>query len=649
MQRLQDHLRWLLVRDTPPDIALEQLGEIARHVPTIVALLLLNIVCVAALHYGTAPPAMTVGLGGIFALLCLARLFGTKFASLGDTEDVDRARQLLRRMVLAAGIVAALYVAWVTALTRYGLRDLDLLFILTPLAGAILCLMRLPQAVVVLAPQLLVPFLCFRGITDKGTLAVTLVEIALTLGIVTRVLRHGSVTFDALIRSRTAISIESCAAERLACENARMAHVDPLTGLPNRLYFFAELDRIVAARTATGEGFALGLLDLDRFKPVNDTYGHAAGDRLLAMLGQRMADAIDDDVIVARLGGDEFGVLLLSGDDDHAAIGAALCDLVAMPFRLDDGQLLIGATCGLAIFPEAGSSARELYDHCDYALYHGKATHRGRCTIFSAEHELNIRAGQVMEAALQTADLDRELDLHFQPVVDIASGRIVSVEALARWESPVLGHVPPDQFIRLAEGMGIIGTMTRVLFRKALAHVAALPADIDMAFNLSAMDIVSPETMRALLAMLDASGIDPARIIFEITETAVIRDFDVAVAAIIPLRARGVRIALDDFGTGFSSLTHLRRLPLDRVKVDRSFAADLSDTGGQQVVDGIAVLCRKLGLDCVIEGIETVEQLLRVRACGYRWGQGHLFGRAMSIGDLSALLDPAEPTLRAIA
>ena len=238
----------------------------------------------------------------------------------------------------------------------------------------------------------------------------------------------------------------------------------------------------------------------------------------------------------------------------------------SQPYRVDETRVAIGCSGGFAIFPDAGQSAHALFDRSDYALYHVKSEQRGRCALFSVEHETRIRSARAVEAALQAADLDVELTIHLQPIVDLSSMRTRTAEVLARWHNPALGNVPPDIFIAAAERLGLIHKVTLALFRQALDALADLPEDLRIFFNLSAHDIVSSETIAFLLCEIRRRGVSPARLKFELTETALMRDFDLAIVGIRALRDLGCKIVLDDFGTGYSSLSYLRRLPVDKVK-----------------------------------------------------------------------------------
>ncbi|MDO6414689.1 EAL domain-containing protein [Sphingomonas sp. BIUV-7] len=398
---------------------------------------------------------------------------------------------------------------------------------------------------------------------------------------------------------------------------------------------------MLADCTARGERFAVGALDLDRFKPINDAYGHAVGDRLLIAVAARLKALSGPDLVVARLGGDEFGLLLIGNTDRARAIGQRICDLLTQPFDIDDHRVALGCSIGLALFPDAGATANELFDRSDYALYNVKTMRRGGCAVFSSDHETRIRSERALETALQTADLDRELHVEFQPILSTETRTVLAVEALGRWTSPSMGVIGPERFITTAERVGLMHPITVKLFRLALAHFAAIPPGIGLSFNLSAHDIVSPGTIRLLVEAIGEAGVDPRRVTFELTETALMRDFDAAVVGINLLRGLGVSIALDDFGMGYSSLSYLNRLPLDKVKVDRSFIADMDEDSGSKIIAAILGLCVTLELDCIIEGVETERQLRQVRDLGYGMAQGYLFARPMPLPALLTWLEGA--------
>jgi predicted signal transduction protein with EAL and GGDEF domain len=297
-------------------------------------------------------------------------------------------------------------------------------------------------------------------------------------------------------------------------------------------------------------------------------------------------------------------------------------------YRCSGANIRLSASVGIARFPAAATTPSQLFEQADHALYHAKEHRRGGTTIFSEEIESELTRSTMIEQLLRQNDLDREMTLHYQPIVDVTNHRVVSFEALARWRSTTLGDVPPSEFIPIAERSELVHTITLVLLGKALVDLQKTEPNVRVSFNLSACDLNSPDTMLAILAMIRRSAVSPRRLTFEITETAVIRDFDQARCALNDLKRLGVHLSLDDFGTGFSSLHCIHRLPLDKVKIDRSFVREIDiDTGAQDIVRSIVGLCRSLRLTCVVEGVETEAQSTVLRRLGCNVMQGYLYGR----------------------
>ena len=319
----------------------------------------------------------------------------------------------------------------------------------------------------------------------------------------------------------------------------------------------------------------------------------------------------DDTQFIARLGGDEFGIIVDAGLDPEAvlAVGAKVCSAFDAPFSVAGIVAQIGGSVGFALAPDAGTTAELLYERADYALYHAKAKYRGRPVIFSREHEVEIRRLSTIEHTLRRIDLDAELSLHFQPIVNVATGRLIGFEALARWHNSELGNVPPDVFIAVAERTELIGTITQVLLRKALAAARSWPDDLILSFNLSMRDLVSHATILQIVSIIEGSGIDPRRIIIELTETALMQDYEQVQDSLRILRSMGLKVALDDFGSGQSSLSYVHQLSLDKIKIDRGFIRNIAtQENARNIVKTVIDLCRNLKFDCVVEGVETAEQ-----------------------------------------
>ena len=617
-------------------IAVRQLVELQKQVPSLYALLAVNAGALSCTHYGLAPDWLTLWLPGGLLALCLMRALSW-WRMRPEWASEAQALLRLRTTIVLTAALAVGFVSWAMAVSAYGgpfEQGHAAIFVAITVVGCIFCLTHLPVAAF-LATALVMGVFLPRCLASGNTV---FVAIALNTAFVTivmvRILTGNFSTFIKLIEAQDQ-------AQRLAEENARLAHTDSLTGLPNRRYFFQRLDALIESAGRTGAPFALAIFDLDRFKPINDTYGHTTGDRVLAETGRRLAVFASADVTVTRLGGDEFGVLMRAPGSPEQAVAFAgrICASLQAPIRLGEIQVAAGCSGGLALYPDAGRSADALFDRADYALYHSKEGPRGAATLFSQSHEDAIRAERAVETALRGADLAAEMEVHYQPILDTVTDEIVMVEGLARWTSPSLGRVPPDRFIAAAERGGLIHTLTLLLLRKALADARRLPARIGLSFNLSSHDLASPETVIAVMAAVRESGLDPKRITLELTETALMRDFARAQDAITALRALGIKIALDDFGTGYSSLGYVHRLALDKIKIDRSFMAGSETDLGRSVISTILDLCHNLGFEGVAEGVETPEQLAAMRRHGCRYVQGYLIGAPMP---LPALLERLE-------
>lgn len=418
-------------------------------------------------------------------------------------------------------------------------------------------------------------------------------------------------------------------ADELAAKARRMADTDMLTGIPNRRAIFEKIDYFVRM----GRPFWMGIFDLDGFKAINDVYGHIIGDNLLCDIVDRACKLDFDGATLGRIGGDEF-IAILPGDMNEGQVkllGSRVIEAISRPYRIGLLQLAVGASAGFSHFPSMGSSSAQLYEKADYALYKAKAHYRGQCVLFDTTEDEEMKRAIAVERELRESDLEKELYLLFQPQYSPGLKRVVSFEALARWQNPKLGLVRPDLFIRAAERAGHIRKVTDILFRKGLATMAEWPSDISLSFNLSAQDISDQAFMLSLLGQIMASGISPSRMEFEITETAVMSDLDTSKALLNELRASGCKIALDDFGSGYSSFEYLDQLPLDKVKIDRSFIRKVSHSStSREIVAGIIGLCSKLDLRCVLEGVETEDEMKILAEMQPDLIQGYLYGRPMT-------------------
>ncbi|KAF1852388.1 hypothetical protein Lal_00037118 [Lupinus albus] len=430
--------------------------------------------------------------------------------------------------------------------------------------------------------------------------------------------------------SKLSLGVEIKRNRRLLSENFYLLNVDGLTGLPNRSYFFKSLTTFIADAKSAGLKLAVGMIDLNGFKAVNDLYGHGAGDAVLAELGSRLRKLNDQDVLIARLGGDEIGLVIGDASNNHTLQSTCeeIKEVFAKPFLLNNASAKISASIGFAMYPEAGNEANILLERADYAMYAAKKSGDHEVIFFSQSHQIDIQNKRKLHQALKDASLEDELQVFFQPIVHSETSKIVAFEALARWDSPVIGKVAPDRFIKAAEEINLIGKVTRVLFRKAVKAASLWPVEIELSFNLSAQDLMCGTIESELSGILKKYGFKPSRLILEVTETALLIDFEPAMKALQSLRESGIKIALDDFGTGYSSLGYIHKLPIDKIKIDKSFVKELgTNKKSQRILSSIILLSKNLELACVVEGIENEDQYQFLAHEGQLYLQGYRFGK----------------------
>jgi diguanylate cyclase (GGDEF)-like protein len=407
----------------------------------------------------------------------------------------------------------------------------------------------------------------------------------------------------------------------MSLERERQALHDELTGLPNRKMLIQRARCAVDDAAAEGKKAALFLLDLDRFKEINDTLGHQVGDRVLELVGMRLAATVRPEDTVARLGGDEFAVLVEGLDDTQVALDLAerIRSALAAPFRTEDMSFEIEASIGVALHPEHGADFESLLQRADVAMYVAKDRNTGIETYDpDADRHSTMRLG--MLAALRTALDNNELELHYQPKADLRTGDVVGVEALLRWRHPERGMVPPDEFIPLAEQTGLMRHITQFVVDEALAQLAAWWADglrVQAAVNVCARDLYDRDFAAFLASRLEHYGVPPRALMVEVTESVLMADPGRAGATLLSLADLGVGVSLDDFGTGYSSLVHLKRLPVSEVKIDRSFVMRMDvNEDDAAIVRSIIELATALGLRVVAEGVETRESWDRLAVYG---------------------------------
>jgi diguanylate cyclase (GGDEF)-like protein len=437
--------------------------------------------------------------------------------------------------------------------------------------------------------------------------------------------------------------------ERSQATIAHLAHHDALTGLGNRLLFDKQLSEAVLHRKRHGGDLAVLLIDLDGFKTINDTLGHGTGDSVLKHLASRLRKTIRESDKIGRLGGDEF-VIVQFGDtqpEEATALAARLLEVIKTPFSIDNQNLVIGASIGIAIAGGDYQDADQLLRAADLAMYRAKADGRGRFRFFEPDFDRQVQERRDLEVALREA-VDRDaLDILYQPLVNLQTNRISGFEALSRWEDPQRGFVPPSTFIPLAEEVGLIDIIGERVLKRACAEAASWPDQITVAVNLSPAQFQSGYLLAAVKDALAASGLAPSRLELEITESVFLQDNESNLVLLGHLGDLGVKISMDDFGTGYSSLGYLRSFPFDKIKIDRSFICDLATSQSSvAIVQAVCSLARSFGASTTAEGVETDAQLMRIRAEGCTEVQGHIFSRPLPAREIPALLARLLPASR---
>jgi diguanylate cyclase (GGDEF)-like protein/PAS domain S-box-containing protein len=441
-----------------------------------------------------------------------------------------------------------------------------------------------------------------------------------------------------------ALFIDITQRKRSEEEISYRANYDALTGLPNRNLLVERLDQSMKQARREAARVAVMFIDLDFFKQVNDTLGHAVGDRLLQAVAARMRLCVRETDTIARQGGDEFVVLLANIEDTSVASTVAdkILAQMAAPFTLDDDEIHIGASIGITLFPDDGRDVETLFRNADLAMYRAKEAGRNNAQFFEVAMTTAAVERRALEADLRGALARGEFVLHYQPVIDLAAGRIVGAEALLRWRHPERGLVGPDRFVPLAEETGLIRDIGAWVFAAGCRQLAAwrdAGHRLTLAVNVSVRQLPEPLSVAHILATLARHGLEPRQIVLEITEGVLLADSPAVQEWFVAAGAAGLQLAIDDFGTGYSSLAYLKRFPVHHVKIDKAFVRDMAtDPADRALVEAILAMAHSLGLSVVAEGVETAEQagLLQTRAC--RFAQGYLYGRPVGAEEFFALL-----------
>jgi diguanylate cyclase (GGDEF)-like protein/PAS domain S-box-containing protein len=421
---------------------------------------------------------------------------------------------------------------------------------------------------------------------------------------------------------------------------------DALTGLPNRTRLQEFLDGKLKAMPTVEQPLVMLSLDLDRFKPVNDLLGHAAGDLVLNQVSSRLADCVRHGDLVARVGGDEFVLILtdVSSQEEVEALCRRLIETIEQPIQINEQEVFVSASIGIAMAPNDACEATELLRYADIALYEAKAGGRNTWRFYAGDMNARIIERRRLESDLRFAIKHGELRLHFQPRYRISDGQMVGAEALVRWQHPERGLIPPDTFIPIAEESGLILSLSDWVINTACRCAARWPEHLFVSVNLSPSEFKRGNLIERVQKALHHSGIAPARVELEITENVMLEDAPGALELMRTLKRLGVRIAMDDFGTGYSSLSYLRSFPFDGLKIDRSFLNNLVESDDESIIQAIVGLGRALSLTVTAEGIETAEHLRLLQAVSCDEGQGFLLSRPLDTDAFNLLVKARKNT-----
>jgi diguanylate cyclase (GGDEF)-like protein len=415
--------------------------------------------------------------------------------------------------------------------------------------------------------------------------------------------------------------------------DSKLAEYDSLTGLANRHRMNKRLEQTLAAYKATNRTCALLMLDLDRFKQVNDTMGHQAGDELLRQVAERLQRVVGDRGEIGRLGGDEFQIILPDFEDrgQLGELSEKIINLISQPYPIDGKRALIGTSVGVAVAPFDGGDKDEIVHCADLALYAAKNGGRGQFRFYSAELKDEAEERRLLMEDMREALANDQLELHYQPVVRTADNMVVCMEALMRWEHPERGGISPAVFIPMAEESNLINQLGEWALRQACQDALAWPETVRVAVNVSALQFVNPNFPTVVTNALAASGLDPTRLELELTESVFMGDSDTTEETFKTLKSLGIRLALDDFGTGYSSLSYLRSAPFDKIKVDKSFVDSCTqkDQNSAKIIAAIIGLSNALGMETTVEGVEAFDQLELVKSKGAKYIQGWIYSKAL--------------------
>ena len=615
-------------------IRAEQIGLVLRHAPSIMLANACN-AAVLAVALWNSPDGIFAALWAA-AVISWAIFFGVKArAAWRVAKPQSVSRRTIHRLVrngLVLGSAWAIVPAAFFANATNGGQLVMTCLCAGMLAGGALAFATIPVAALAFTGPIFIGTAICIGRSGDFTYLLVAILVVVYACVLLRAVFSYSFEFTRRLISQL--------------ETEKAVRQDPLTHLPNRFAFNESLEAGLTRLSRSGEEFAILLLDLDRFKEVNDQFGHPAGDEFLIQVATRLRRCTREAEIVARIGGDEFAMIAANLTDAEEALALAeqIVAAFADPFLIEGREIAGAASIGIALAPRDGSTPNDLLKHVDVALYRAKKAGPGTIQFFEASDDVSARERRALQHDLEGAIARDELFLVYQPFLDLRENRVTGFEALLRWRHPVRGLVPPDEFIPIAEESGLIHSIGEWVIRRACATLSHWPADVRIAVNFSAVQFQNANILQIVVRALAEAGVAPGRLEIEMTESMLVSKYGSASAVLNSLLQLGITVALDDFGTGYSSLTYLRKLPFSRIKIDQSFVRDmLIQPDCAAIVKSVIGLAQDLRICVVAEGVETREQLDYLRQTNCDEVQGYLIGRPVSSDQVLALLEQGNP------
>ncbi|WP_114011482.1 putative bifunctional diguanylate cyclase/phosphodiesterase [Cohaesibacter intestini] len=629
---------WFLAGDKDLAMLRAQLTVLSGQLPMMYGILLISSWALAITHMSIAPDWLTLYPLVIATVIVVFRSIDwlrLDPASLSKKQAISRVQAVIKLSV----VISVAFTTWSLMLFEYG----DVLdkahvsfYMAVTVISCIFCLGSVPQAALIVSIVVNGTFVGFFLFSDTVFFRAAAVNVTLVcagmLFVMRQSYRHFCHMVEEEVRSKQLIEV-----------NKRLANRDSLTDLANRRAFYNALERQCMEACQSKNSIAVGAIDLDGFKPINDMYGHMVGDLLLKQVGLRLQTLTSQfpGTDFFRVGGDEFSFIVSEpcSDGDSHLIGEQICAVMQRPFDIDNSEVAISATVGIAHFDPDMDSFQDVIEKADFALYQGKRNERGTCTIFSEYLHCQQRRTTQIQHALKSEGLSDEITPVFQPIVDIVHDRIIAVEALARWNSVSLGNVMPSEFIPVAETSGCVVDITKIVFEKSLAAARDWPSALQLSVNLSAKDVSDEDLLMWIYQRIVRSDIAPQRINLEVTETAFGTDSSKVEEHLRLFRHLGCGVSLDDFGVGHSSLSRLHHLPLTKIKIDKSFVSNLNrEARNFTIVKSLLNLARDIELDCIVEGVETEQELKLLRELQVNMVQGFYYSKPLTQEQLIELL-----------